>query len=99
MNLVQIIGIEGLPIIRTGDNLAGLVCEAARGQKTPIQNGDIIVVTHVVVSRAEGNIVNLNDVTPSAFAKNTAEQYGKDPALVEVVLRESKSVVRMDRGH
>jgi coenzyme F420-0:L-glutamate ligase/coenzyme F420-1:gamma-L-glutamate ligase len=98
MNLVQIIGIEGLPVIKTGDNLAELICEAARRQKTPIQNGDIIVVTHVIVSRAEGNIVNLNDVTPSAFAKNIAEQYGKDPALVEVVLRESKSVVRMDRG-
>jgi len=98
MNLVQIIGIEGLPVIKTGDNLAELICEAARRQKTPIQNGDIIVVTHVVVSRAEGNIVNLNDVTPSAFAKSIAEQYGKDPALVEVVLRESKSVVRMHRG-
>jgi coenzyme F420-0:L-glutamate ligase/coenzyme F420-1:gamma-L-glutamate ligase len=98
MNLVQIIGIEGLPIIKTGDNLAELICDAARRQKTPIQNGDIIVVTHVIVSRAEGNIVNLNDVTPSTFAKNIAEQYGKDPALVEVVLRESKGIVRMDRG-
>jgi len=98
MNLVQIIGIEGLPIIKTGDNLAELICEAARRQKTPIQNGDIIVVTHVIVSRAEGSIVNLDDVTPSAFAKSIAEQYEKDPALVEVVLRESESVVRMDRG-
>lgn len=98
MTLVQIIGIEGLPIIKTGDNLAELICNAAERQKTPIQNGDVIVVTHVIVSRAEGNIVNLNDITPSAFAKSIAEQYGKDPALVEVVLRESKSVVRMDRG-
>lgn len=98
MNVVQIIGIEGLPIIKAGDNLAELICEAAERQKTPIQNGDIIVVTHVIVSRAEGNIINLDDVTPSAFAKSIAEQYGKDPALVEVVLRESKSMVRMDRG-
>jgi coenzyme F420-0:L-glutamate ligase/coenzyme F420-1:gamma-L-glutamate ligase len=98
MNVVQIIGIEGLPIIKTGDNLAELICDAAERQKTPIKNGDVIVVTHVIVSRAEGNIVNLNDVTPSTFAKSIAEQYGKDPALVEVVLRESKSMVRMDRG-
>ena len=98
MNLIQIIGVEGLPIIETGDNIAELICNAAERQKTPIQNGDIIVVTHVIVSRAEGNIVNLAEVTPSAFAKSIAEQYGKDPALVEVVLRESKSLVRMDRG-
>ncbi|MEM3699572.1 MAG: coenzyme F420-0:L-glutamate ligase [Candidatus Bathyarchaeia archaeon] len=98
MNVIQIIGIEGLPIIKAGDNLAELICSAAERQKTPIQNGDIIVVTHVVVSRAEGKIVNLDDVMPSAFAKSIAEQYGKDPALVEVVLRESKSMVRMDRG-
>lgn len=98
MNVVQIIGIEGLPIIKAGDNLAELICGAAERQKTPIQNGDVIVVTHVIVSRAEGNIINLDDVTPSAFAKSIAEQYGKDSALVEVVLRESKSMVRMDRG-
>jgi coenzyme F420-0:L-glutamate ligase/coenzyme F420-1:gamma-L-glutamate ligase len=98
MNIVQIIGIEGLPIVKAGDDLAGLICDAAKKQGTPIQNGDVIVVTHVIVSRAEGNIVNLDAITPSAFAKAIAEQYGKDPALVEVVLRESKSVVRMDRG-
>jgi coenzyme F420-0:L-glutamate ligase/coenzyme F420-1:gamma-L-glutamate ligase len=98
MNVIQIIGIKGLPIIKAGDNLAELICDAAERQKTPIQNGDIIVVTHVIVSRAEGKIVNLDGITPSAFAKSIAEQYGKDPTLVEVVLRESKSMVRMDRG-
>jgi coenzyme F420-0:L-glutamate ligase/coenzyme F420-1:gamma-L-glutamate ligase len=98
MSEIQIIGIKGLPIIKTGDNLAELICDAVKRQGTPIQNSDIIVVTHVIVSRAEGNIINLDMVTPSTFAKTIAEQYGKDPALVEVVLRESKSMVRMDRG-
>jgi len=98
MNVIQIIGIQGLPIIKAGDNLAKLICYAAERQKTPIQNDDIIVVTHVIASRAEGQIVNLDGVTPSSFAKSIAEQYGKDPALVEVILRESKSIVRMDRG-
>jgi coenzyme F420-0:L-glutamate ligase/coenzyme F420-1:gamma-L-glutamate ligase len=98
MNIIQIIGIEGLPIVKAGDDLAGLICDAAKKQGTPIQNGDVIVVTHVIVSRAEGNTVKLDTITPSAFAKGIAEQYGKDPALVEVVLRESKSIVRMDRG-
>jgi coenzyme F420-0:L-glutamate ligase/coenzyme F420-1:gamma-L-glutamate ligase len=98
LNDIRIIGIKGLPIIKTGDNLAELICRAAENQSTPIQNGDILVVTHVVVSRAEGKIVNLDEVVPSEFAKNIAEQYRKDPALVEVVLRESKSIKRMDDG-
>ncbi len=98
MNNVQIIGIEGLPIIKTGDNLAELICKAAEKQGAPLQEGDIIVVTHVIVSRAEGKIVNLDEVVPSEFAKNIGAQYEKDPALVEVVLRESKSIKRMGDG-
>lgn len=98
MNAVQVIGIEGLPIIKTGDNIAELICNAAERQGTPIQDGDILVVTHVIVSRAEGKIVNLDEVVPSELAKNIAAQYEKDPALVEVVLRESKSIKRMGDG-
>jgi coenzyme F420-0:L-glutamate ligase/coenzyme F420-1:gamma-L-glutamate ligase len=98
MDTIQVIGITGLPIIKTGDNVAELVCEAARRQGTPVQEGDILVVTHVIVSRAEGKLVNLDEVVPSEFAKTIAKQYDKDPALVEVVLRESKSIKRMANG-
>jgi len=98
MNTIQVIGINGLPVVKEGDSLAKLICEAAEKQSTPIQNGDIIVVTHVVISRAEGKIVNLDEVAPSEFAKSIARQYDKDPAMVEVVLRESKSIKRMGDG-
>ncbi|MGB9959045.1 MAG: coenzyme F420-0:L-glutamate ligase [Candidatus Bathyarchaeales archaeon] len=98
MNAIQIIGIEGLPIIKTGDNLAELICKAAEEQGTPIQENDVIVITHVVVSRAEGCIVNLDEVVPSPFAKSFAELYDKDPAMVEVVLREAKGIRRMTYG-
>jgi len=98
MNTIQIIGIAAIPIVKTGDNLAELICKAAENQGTSVQDGDIIVVTHVVVSRAEGAIVNLDDVIPSEFAKSIAAQYEKDPAVVEVVLRESKRIVRMGDG-
>lgn len=98
MNLVQIIGVESLPIVRTGDDIAELVCSYAERQGTPIQDGDVLVVTHVIVSRAEGRVVNLDEVVPSEFAKTIAEQYEKDAALVEVVLRESKSITRMGDG-
>lgn len=98
MDVIQIIGIERLPIVKTGDNLAELICNAAESQGTHIQNGDILVITHVIVSRAEGRVVNLDEVVPSEFAKSIAEQYGKDPTLVEAVLRESKSIRRMGDG-
>jgi coenzyme F420-0:L-glutamate ligase/coenzyme F420-1:gamma-L-glutamate ligase len=98
MDAIQIIGIEHLPIVKTGDNLAGLICNAAESQGSRIQNGDVLVITHVVVSRAEGRVVNLDEVVPSEFAKNIAEQHGKDPTLVEAVLRESKSIRRMGDG-
>jgi len=98
MNVVQVIGIEGMPIVKTGDNIAELVCTAAEKQRSPFQDGDILVVTHVVVSRAERRVVNLDKVVPSEFAKTIAERHKKDPALVEVVLRESKSIRRMGDG-
>jgi coenzyme F420-0:L-glutamate ligase/coenzyme F420-1:gamma-L-glutamate ligase len=99
MNTIQIIAVEGLPIIKKGDRLGELVCNATKKQGTPIQDGDILVVTHVVVSRAEGNIVDLDKVQPSEFAMRIAEEYQKDPAVVEVVLRESKRIVRMGDGN
>jgi coenzyme F420-0:L-glutamate ligase/coenzyme F420-1:gamma-L-glutamate ligase len=98
MDVVQVIGIESLPIIKIGDNLASLICDTAEKQGTPIQDGDIIVVTHVIVSRAEGRIANLDEVVPSEFARTIAKQCEKDPALVEVVLREAKGIIRMGDG-
>jgi len=99
MRTIYIIPVEGMPIIKKGDDLADLIMNAAEKQGTPIQEGDIIVVTHVIASRAEGSIVDLEDVVPSEFAKNIAEQYNKDPTLVEVVLQESKNIIRMGDGH
>jgi len=99
MRAISIIPVTGLPIIQHGDDIGLLICEAAARQGTPIEDGDIIVVTHVIVSRAEGDIINLDSVSPSEFAKTVAEVLGKDPALVEVILRESRSIVRMGDGH
>jgi coenzyme F420-0:L-glutamate ligase/coenzyme F420-1:gamma-L-glutamate ligase len=98
VNPVQVIAIEGMPLIEKGDNLARFICEAAEKQHTRIQNGDIFVATHVAVSKAEGNVVNLDKVIPSKHAKEIAEKTGKDPALVEVILRESRDIVRVRDG-
>jgi len=99
LSSVQVVGVKGLPIIKKGDDLARLICKAAEKQHTPIEEGDVVVVTHVIVSRAEGNTVNLDSVVPSGFAETVAKQVGKDPALVEIILKESKSIVRMGDGH
>ena len=73
-----------------------LIVNAAKKQKTPIQERDVIVVTHVVVSKAEGNIINLDTShVPSERAKEIAQKTNKDPALVEVILRESIDIVRI----
>ena len=96
---IEIIGVKGLPIIKEGDDLAKLICSRAEQQGTSIQDGDIIVITHIIVSRAEGNVVNLNTITPSDFARNLAQQFNKDPALVETVLRESRTIVRTGNGN
>ncbi len=98
MNRVEIIGVKGLPIIEIGDSIGKLVVGAAYKQGTPIHDGDILVVTHVFVSRAEGEVVDLKSVVPSKFARSIAEQTKKDPALVEVILRESKEISRMREG-
>jgi coenzyme F420-0:L-glutamate ligase/coenzyme F420-1:gamma-L-glutamate ligase len=98
LDKVEVIAIGGLPIVKAGDSVGRLVVNAARRQGTPIQAGDVLVVTHVFVSRAEGNVVDLDKVVPSEFAKCLAEQWQKDPALVEVVLRESKEISRMRDG-
>ena len=98
LNKVEILAVTGLPIVKKGDDLASLICHAAEKQGTPVQNGDVIVVTHVIASRAEDAIVNLDTVTPSEFAKSVAKRTDKDPRLVEVILRESKSIVRMREG-
>jgi coenzyme F420-0:L-glutamate ligase/coenzyme F420-1:gamma-L-glutamate ligase len=92
---IAIIAIENLPLITKEDNIAELIHNSARKQNTPIQEKDIIVITHVAISKAEGNVVNLDEVTPSERTKEIAQEVEKEPALVEVILRETKEVVRM----
>jgi coenzyme F420-0:L-glutamate ligase/coenzyme F420-1:gamma-L-glutamate ligase len=98
MNTVEVIAVENLPLIKKGDNLGKLIVEAAKKQKTPIQEKDVIVVTHVVVSKAEGNVINLDQIEPTQKAMEIAQQTSKDPALVEVILQETKDIVRIGQN-
>jgi coenzyme F420-0:L-glutamate ligase/coenzyme F420-1:gamma-L-glutamate ligase len=98
MNPVKVFAVENLPLIKEGDNLGKLIVEAAKKQNTPIQEKDIIVVTHVVVSKAEGNVIDLDKVKPSEKAMEIAQKTNKDPALVEVILQETKDIVRVGQN-
>jgi coenzyme F420-0:L-glutamate ligase/coenzyme F420-1:gamma-L-glutamate ligase len=94
----EVVGIEGLPEIHRGDDLAGLLVQAARAQGTPLEFGDLLVVSQKIVSKTEGRIVNLGSVVPSREAAETAAEIGRDPRLVEVILSESRRVVRKAPG-
>ena len=95
---IRIIGLPGLPIITAGADLAALIDDAAMAAGVGLCAGDILVVTQKIVSKAEGCLIHLADITPSALAEQYAAQWDKDPRNVEVVLRQSRRIVKMDRG-
>jgi coenzyme F420-0:L-glutamate ligase / coenzyme F420-1:gamma-L-glutamate ligase len=95
---LRVIGLPGIPIVTPGADLAALIHQASVAAPLPLQAGDILVITQKIVSKAEGCLIALKDVTPSPWAAQYARQWGKDPRHVEVVLRQSRRIVRMDRG-
>jgi coenzyme F420-0:L-glutamate ligase/coenzyme F420-1:gamma-L-glutamate ligase len=94
----EVIGIEGIGEVRPGDDVARIVVEAAARQGTPLAAGDVVVLSQKILSKAEGRLLRLSEITPSAMASTFATELGRDPRLIEVILRESRRVVRMDRG-
>lgn len=95
---VHILPISGLPEVNPGDDIDSMLIDAIQSSAGDLQRGDVIVVTHKIVSKAEGRIVDLESVDPSPFARKWAEAWGKDPRQVEVVLSEATRIVRMHRG-
>lgn len=95
---IRVIGLTGIPEIAAGDDLPSLVIAAARRMRLGVNEHDIFVIAQKIVSKAEGRAVRLDSIEPSEFARDWAARYDKDPRMIEVVLRESKRIVRMDRG-
>jgi coenzyme F420-0:L-glutamate ligase / coenzyme F420-1:gamma-L-glutamate ligase len=95
---IHITALAELPEIAPGDDLSALIVEAVKRQDLPINNGDIFVVAHKIVSKAEGKIVWLDSIQPSKRAEQWAAEYQKDPRVIELVLLESSRIVRMERG-
>lgn len=90
--------LEGVPIVRPGDDLAALVLEALPRTGIALERGDVLVVTSKVFSRAEDRFVDLTTVTPSARARELAARVHKDARLVELILRDSELVSRAEPG-
>ena len=95
---LKIIGVLGMPEVKPGDDLAGFLMDAAQRQGTPVEAGDVVVVTQKVVSKAEDRVIGFEGIEPSPLAVTITQGYRRDPRHTEIVLRESERVVRMDRG-
>lgn len=90
--------VHGIPLIRPGDDLGALIIAALDRTAGPLADGDVVVVAQKIISKAEGRYVDLASVRPSARAQEVAVAVDKDPRLVEVILSESRRVIRQRRG-
>src|ERR1700694_4978857 len=95
---IRIIPISGIGEIPIGGDLGAIIFHAMQEHHLALQQGDVLVVTQKIVSKAEGRVVSLDEVQPSEFARAIAKTSPKDASHIEVVLRESRRIVRMDHG-
>ena len=98
MRTISLTAVEGIPMVKAGDNLAALIAAGLDHTGIKLAAGDILVVCQKVVSKAEGRVVNFKDFEPSEFAKAYAKRWEKDPRAIEIVLRQTSRIVRNDRG-
>lgn len=97
---ISMIPVVGIPSIQPGDDLSAALAAALTRAELRLVDGDILVVCQKVVSKAEGRIARVADVTPSAFARTlAAATTDKDPRVIEIILQQTTRIVRMDRGH
>ncbi|MEM2890266.1 MAG: coenzyme F420-0:L-glutamate ligase [Candidatus Hadarchaeum sp.] len=94
---MQLFAITGIPMVKRGDDIGELIVAAAENQHLRIEDGDVLAVAQTIISKAEGEIVDLRTITPSPSAIEIAKKIDKDPRMVEVILRQSSEIVRL--GH
>ncbi len=94
MKRLELIGVEGIGEVRAGDSIGELICAACARQKIELAEHDVLVIAQKIVSKAEGRMAHLAEVTASARAKELAAELDKEPELVEVILAESRDVIR-----
>jgi coenzyme F420-0:L-glutamate ligase/coenzyme F420-1:gamma-L-glutamate ligase len=94
---LHVFAVRGIPEITQGADLPRLIADGIARANLDVAAGDVFVVAQKIISKAEGAVVRLDDVAPSAMASDWAAEHGKDARVVEVVLRQSRRIVRMDR--
>jgi coenzyme F420-0:L-glutamate ligase/coenzyme F420-1:gamma-L-glutamate ligase len=90
--------LPGIPLIKPGDDLAAVLAESLQRARIQLRDGDVVVLAQKIISKAEGQLVNLATIQPSPQALELAQQSAKDPRLVEVILRESNAILRVRPG-
>jgi coenzyme F420-0:L-glutamate ligase/coenzyme F420-1:gamma-L-glutamate ligase len=95
---LEIAALTTLPEVRPGDDLALLIHQAASSEGEILDRSVVLAVAQKIVSKAEGAVVDLREIQPSALARSWAVEHSKDPRLIEVILAQSRRVVKMDRG-
>jgi len=90
---IRVIGIENIPLVDEGDDVAALILNAVSEDSIEFENGDILVIAETIISKAEGNKILLESVEPSLKAVEIAEKTGKEPALVEAIILESNEII------
>lgn len=95
---LQLIAVKGIPDVLPGDDISELILKAQEKMDLPAEDGDIYVISQKIVSKAEGRLVRLDDIVPSSFALQLSETIGKDPKETEVILRESRSIIKARLG-
>ena len=94
MKRLELIGLEGMAEVRAGDSVGRLICDACSAQNLQLDDRDVLIVAQKILSKAEGRMVRLDTVRPSARARELARELDKEPELVEVILSESRRVIR-----
>lgn len=97
-NQLELIGLQGIPMVAAGDSVGKLVYAALQRQEVQLQANDILVIAQKIISKAEGRMVRLADITPSAEALQLSEATGKEPKLAELIVQESVAMVRTKPG-
>jgi len=95
---MRLFAVPGMPMIKPGDDLPALIGQQLLAGGERLQAGDIVVIAQKVVSKAEGRLVRVNDVAASEQAQELAATVGKDPRVIQVVLDDSRAILRVRRG-
>jgi len=95
--IISIIGLDSIGLIQSGDDLSKIIYDATRAEKSELRDNDIIVISQKVISKAEGQLVDISTIKPSARAKNFAKKTKKSPQLITLILQDSARVLRAEK--